>query len=165
MALLLLRWEWEEGKVIMRVTENDKNVRWSREEVIVRVQMREAEGNIWWNYTNKVGWLDENLTKVTLQIDELEQYCQLMEKGEFWWKQRGILANCDADDGHRNVCSDILNEGEFSSTPLEDLITMRLCPAFLVPQVRCRPRYVTRYPRYSGFVSVEVSQVLRYIGV
>ena len=66
------------------------------------------------------------------------------------------------DDGHRNVCSDILNEGEFSSTPLEDLITMRLCPAFLVPQVRCRPRYVTRYPRYSGFVSVEVSQVLRY---
>ena len=66
------------------------------------------------------------------------------------------------DDDHRNVHSDILNEGEFSSTPLEDLITMRLCPAFLVPQVRCRPRYVTRYPRYSGFVSVEVSQVLRY---
>merc|ERR1719228_1966217 len=37
-----------------------------------------------------------------------------------------------------------MEEGEFSSTPLEELITMRLCPAFLVPQRplfnRCLPK-------------------------
>ena len=43
--------------------------------------------------------------------------------------------NCD-HNGQRIIYSDILNVGEFSSTPLEELITMRLCPAFLVPQVR-----------------------------
>ena len=65
-------------------------------------------------------------------------------------------------DGHRNVYSDILNVGEFSSTSLEELITMRLCPAFLVPQVKCWARnallgtpgiqvlLVIRYTRYSG---------------
>ena len=37
---------------------------------------------------------------------------------------------------------DILNVGEFSLTPLEELITMRLCPAFLVPQVRRRAIYL-----------------------
>ena len=35
---------------------------------------------------------------------------------------------------------DILNVGEFSLTPLEELITMRLCPAFLVPQVKLQKR-------------------------
>ena len=39
---------------------------------------------------------------------------------------------------------------------------MRLCPAFLVPQVRCQPKYVIRYPRYLSIVTVEVSQVFTH---
>ena len=71
--------------------------------------------------------------------------------------------NCD-HNGQRIIYSDILNVGEFSSTPLEELITMRLCPAFLVPQVRrqvinlCTPgiqvKSVLRYPNpwYSSII-------------
>ena len=60
-----------------------------------------------------------------VQVDKLEQYCQTMEEGDYL-----ILFN----SSHKDWAS---LPGEFSSTPLEELITMRLCPAFLVPQVIC----------------------------
>ena len=91
-----------------------------------------------------------------------------------WWKKVNfeliskIIRYIDADNcdhnGQRIIYSDILNVGEFSSTPLEELITMRLCPAFLVPQVRrqvinlCSPgikvESVLRYPNpwYSSII-------------
>ena len=91
---------------------------------------------------------------VTPQIDALEQFCQTME------------------------------EGEFSSTPLEELITMRLCPAFLVPQVKscatipgywvhqelkCTARYrlslAMRYLMYYGCNGIMHIGILSYIGI